>query len=131
MKNQSFKSLILLSLGLSWAGVALAADSAGHEEIEHGLNNVKQGTSEAVQGVGKAIDTAGKNANEVGQRVGRKIKAATCPIVGDRKNKIYYAADNKNYEAMLDGQKFLEDDDRACFMTEVRAREAGYTRAAN
>jgi len=101
------------------------------ENLQDGMENVKEGTREAAKGVEKAAEEASKNAAQVGQKVGRSFKAATCPIVGDRKTKLYYAKDSRSYEQVLDGQKYFEDDDRSCFMSEQAARDDGYTRSAN
>lgn len=101
------------------------------EKVDRGLENVKQGTKEAAEGISNAASEATDKATSAGRKVGMAIKAATCPVVGDRKSKRYYAKDSKSYAAILDGQKFFEDDDRACFMSEESARNEGYTRNSN
>ena len=110
---------------------AFAAEPTPGDKVEHGLENVKEGTKEVVKGIQTTAEAAGKTATEVTQKVGRSIKAATCPVVGDRKTKLYYAQDSKSYLQVLDGQKYFEDDDRSCFMTEQAARNEGYVRSAN
>lgn len=101
------------------------------DKVNRGLETVKEGTKEAAEGISNAASEAGTKASAAGHKVGQAIKAATCPIVGDRKTKLYYAKDSKSYETVLEGQKYFEDDDRACFMTEQAARDEGYTRNAN
>ncbi len=120
-------------ISMMLASPILAANSnkTPNENLQSGLETVKEGTKEAAEGVGKAAAEVGKNANAVTQKVSRSFKAATCPIVGDRKTKLYYAKDSRSYEEVLDGQKYFEDDDRSCFMTEEAARNGGYTRSAN
>lgn len=118
---------------LMFATVSFATDNGKTpgERVESGLSTVKAGTEEAARGVSNAASEAGRTASDVTQKVGRSIKAATCPVVGDRKTKLYYAADSKSYAQVLDGQKYFEDDDRSCFMTEQAARADGYTRSSN
>lgn len=110
--------------------VEATAPSSG-DKVEHGLENVKEGSKEVAKGIQTTAEAAGKAASDVTEKVGRSIKAATCPVVGDRKSKLYYAADSKSYLQVLDGQKYFEDDDRSCFMTEQAARNEGYVRSAN
>ncbi|MES2743982.1 MAG: hypothetical protein V4655_01085 [Bdellovibrionota bacterium] len=105
--------------------------TAGGEKVNQGLENVKEGTRQTAEGISTAAAEAGKEASAAGAKVGRALKAATCPVVGDRKTKLYYAKDSKSYAKVLDGQKYFEDDDRSCFMTEQAARDEGYTRNAN
>jgi hypothetical protein len=120
-------------MGLVLGSSAFGADegSTGSEKVNQGLENVKEGTKQTAEGLSNAAAEAGKEASAAGKKVGRAIKAATCPIVGDRKTKLYYAKDSKSYAKVLDGQKYFEDDDRACFMTEQAARDEGYARDAN
>ena len=129
------KSLVYaLCIAAALAGSSTFAannNKAPNESVQNGVENIKEGTKEAAQGVEKAAEKASVEAGLVGKKMGRALKAATCPIVGDRKSKLYYAKDSRSYEQVLDGQKYFEDDDRACFMTEQAARDDGYTRSAN
>lgn len=108
-----------------------AAEPTAGEKIQKGLNEVKEGSKEVAKEVGATAEKVGQTASEAGRKVGRTFKAATCPVVGDRNSKLYYAADSKSYESVLSGQKYFEDDDRECFMTEKNARDQGYTRSAD
>ncbi len=121
------KSLMILSLSYA---LPLLADGAG-EKVSEGLENVKNGTKQAAEGLGTAAQEAGTKASVVGQKVSRVLKSATCPVVADRSTKFYYAKDSKSYAKVLDGQKYFEDDDRACFMSEEAARAEGYKRDPN
>ncbi|RYZ57022.1 MAG: hypothetical protein EOP07_11035 [Proteobacteria bacterium] len=126
-----FHALGFASLLLATSGFATDNGKTAGERVESGLSTVSEGTKEAARGVSTAASEAGRTASDMTQKVGRSIKAATCPVVGDRKTKLYYAADSKSYTQVLDGQKYFEDDDRSCFMTEQAARADGYTRSTN
>lgn len=127
----TIRALGFVSLFLSAQAFAIEPAKTPSERVDNGLENVKEGTKEVAKGLQTTAEAAGKTATEVTQKVGRSIKAATCPIVGDRKTKLYYAKDSKSYLQVLDGQKYFEDDDRSCFMTEDAARGEGYVRSAN
>lgn len=127
----TIRALGFASLLISAQAFAAEPTPTSGGKVEHGLENVKEGTKEVAKGLQTTAEAAGKTATEVTQTLGRSIKAATCPIVGDRKTKLYYAKDSKSYLQILDGQKYFEDDDRSCFMTEDAARNDGYVRSAN
>lgn len=129
MKKRILNGFFLAALAGSSPWL-LAAEPTSGEKIEQGLQNVKEGTKEVAKEVGAAAEKVGEKAVEAGRKVGQSFKAATCPVVGNRKTKLYYASDSKSYEEILSGQKYFEDDDRACFMTEKSARDEGYTRSA-
>ena len=130
----------LTLIGLTYS-LPLLAQSTG-EKLNQGLENVKEGSKQTIEGIGAAAkdagakasaaaQEAGAKASAAGQKVGRALKSATCPVVGDRSTKLYYAKDSKSYASVLDGQKYFEDDDRACFMSEDAARAEGYARDPN
>jgi hypothetical protein len=123
-------ALFLTAGVLSPLGVRAAEDGTASGKIKQGLENVKEGTQDAAKGVQQAAEKVGQKVATAGKKVGHTFKAATCPVVGDRRSKLYYAADSKSYDAALSGQKFSEDE-RECFMTEKSARDEGYTRTAN
>ncbi len=125
------RKILSASFFLMMIAQPVHADEGSAEKVNQGLENVKQGTKQAAEGIKGAAEEAGAKASTVGKSVGRALKAATCPIVGDRSTKLYYAKDSKSYASILDGQKYFEDDDRACFLSEEAARNEGYRRDSN
>ena len=129
--NTIIKGAMLVALLSSSSCWANESDSTPPgEKIKQGLTDVKEGTTEAAKEVGTAAEKVGQSAADTGRKVGRSLKAATCPVVGDRNTKLYYAQDSKSYDTVLEGQKYFQDDDRECFMTEQAARSGGYKRSA-
>ncbi len=124
----------------STAAKEVSAESA-EPSVKEGWSDVKEGSKEAARGTGEMAKAAGNSVVEGTKEVGRDIKAgakevahdvkaAACPVLANKKTKLFYTKLDKSYNGLLSGKKALASENRECFMNEANAREAGF-RSAN
>lgn len=105
------------------------SDNTAKANMKEGWEDVKQGTKQAATGVGQKTKEVAREVSADIKEAGNEMKASACPVVANRTTKRYYTQSNKDYEAMLKGEKILSADNRECFMSERAALDDGYTKA--
>lgn len=106
-----------------------AAPDTPRENMQEGWKDVKKGSGEIAGGIGDATKEVARDVAREVKEAGREMKASACPVIGHRVTKKYYTQADKDYRAMLQGEKILSADQRECFMSERAALEDGYQKA--
>ncbi len=131
-KNMYSLSSLLLATAVTLSVSARAAEPApsptAGQQAKEGWQDVKKGTKELAAGAGTAAENAGKDVAAGAKKLGNKIKATTCPVVGNQATKKYYTSADKDYPRILDGEKVFDTDLRECFLSETAAAEKGFKR---
>lgn len=120
---------------------AARTTTAAEPTAKEGWQDIKSGTKEAAHGTGEAVKAGGNKVVEVTKETGaaikegateagHAIKAAACPVLGNKTNKTYYTKTSKRYQGLLNGKAALSSDNRECFSSEANAREAGFKSSA-
>lgn len=105
------------------------SDNTAKANMKEGWEDVKEGTQQAATGVGQKTKEVAREVSADIKEAGNEVKASACPVVANKTTKRYYTKANKDYEAMLKGEKILSSDNRECFMSERAALDDGYTKA--
>lgn len=107
-----------------------ASAKEGWEDMKEGGRKTGEGMGEVATATGDTIKddakAAGHSVKEGALKAGHAIKASACPVVADKTSRRYYTKSDKQYNAMLKGEKVMGEDNRECFMSEANAREDGY-----
>ena len=59
----------------------------------------------------------------------RDLTKKECPVIANKKTKIYHVEGQKKYKQMLKKNEDKKVDNRKCFKTAINAEKAGYVKA--